>query len=328
MNKTKWSGVTALHRAAAEGHSDVIEYLVKKAGADPSAKTTFGWHTPLHFAARNGKEDACIALIENGATWQVFNKDRETPQHWARTGGHANMGRKLEQVVNQQASRHRKAKVKEMEAMYDEKRRNTEEDRKAEEDEAKRLEDEVRWSEERGAKRRASNAIASDKNQTCSYFCTRRAFSIITAISLVPYPNSFRDSLRSSQLEEQKLANYQRSIDANSSTNTGEDTNDHLHSKDMAQLPVNLPAIEYVKMGRKQVFIYNKLINRNLIVKPKRFGANSEHPSIYVTRNKVSMPGVTDSSIQAVGELSRHFRKTRQTREMRRTTQVRKLENM
>jgi ankyrin repeat protein len=256
VNKTKWSGVTALHRAAAEGHADVIEYLIKKAGADPNAKTTFGWHTPLHFAARNGKSDACLALIECGATWQTFNKDRETPRHWARAGGHANMGRKLEQVVNQQASSHRKAKVKEMETMYEEKRRKAEEDRRFEEEEAKRLENE---------------------------------------------------------LESRKLAEYQRSIEANSSSHTIEETNDHLHSKDTAQLPVNLPAIEYVKMGRRQVFIYNKLINRSVIVKPKRFGASSEHPSLYVTRNKVHMPGVTDTSIQAVGELSRHFRKTRKT---------------
>jgi len=261
VNKTKWSGVTALHRAAAEGHSDVIEYLIKKAGADPNAKTTFGWHTPMHFAARNGKEDACIALIENGANWQVFNKDRETPQNWARAGGNANMGRKLEQVVNQQASRHRKAKVKEMEAMYDEKRKKAEEERKLEEEEANRLEKE---------------------------------------------------------LEEQKQAEYQKTLKNNSISGDHHETNDHLQS-DMAQLPVNLPAIEYVKMGRKQVFIYNKLVNRNKIVNSKRFGAGSEHPSIYVTRNKVNMPGVTDTTIQAVGELSRHFRKTRATREAPRT---------
>ena len=258
VNKTKWSGVTALHRAAAEGHSDVIEYLVKKAGADPNAKTTFGWHTPLHFAARNGKDDSCIALIENGAHWQVFNKDRETPQTWARAGGHANMGRKLEQVVNQQASKHRKAKVKEMEAMYEDKRKKAEEERLEEEEEAKRLENEV---------------------------------------------------------EEQKKADYQRTLRNNSSSAllTGDHHNGHLKS-DMAQLPVNLPAIEYVKMGRKQVFIYNKLVNRSVIVKPKRFGAESEHPSIYVTRNKVNMPGVTNTQIKAVGALSRHFRKTRATR--------------
>jgi hypothetical protein len=117
------------------------------------------------------------------------------------------------------------------------------------------------------------------------------------------------------EVEEQKKADYQRTLRNNSSSAllTGDHHNGHLKS-DMAQLPVNLPAIEYVKMGRKQVFIYNKLVNRSVIVKPKRFGAESEHPSIYVTRNKVNMPGVTNTQIKAVGALSRHFRKTRATR--------------
>jgi len=81
-----------------------------------------------------------------------------------------------------------------------------------------------------------------------------------------------------------------------------------------AQLPVNLPKITYTRRGRKSHFIYNKLINRSVIVDAKRFGAESEAPSVYVTRNKVHMPGVTDNDIKAVGELSRHFRKTRELR--------------
>jgi len=48
--------------------------------------------------------------------------------------------------------------------------------------------EEVRLSEER-----------SDENHTRSYFRTRRAFSVITSIFLTPYPNPFRDLLRSSQ---------------------------------------------------------------------------------------------------------------------------------
>jgi len=47
VNKTKWSGVTCLHRAAGEGHHLVVEYLVKECKMDLDTKTTFGWHTPL-----------------------------------------------------------------------------------------------------------------------------------------------------------------------------------------------------------------------------------------------------------------------------------------
>ena len=49
------------------------------------------------------------------------------------------------------------------------------------------------------AKRQANNAIASGKNHTHTYFCTRRAFSLTSTIILIPYLNPFRDSLRSSQ---------------------------------------------------------------------------------------------------------------------------------
>ena len=260
VNKTKWSGVTALHRAAAEGHSKVVEYLVTKAKCDVNCKTTFGWHTPLHFAARNGREEACMVLIDNGATWQVFNKDRETPQKWARAGGHANMGRKLEQLVNQQASKHRKAKVQEMEKMYKEKRRRQQEEREREEEDERKREEE----------------------------------------------------------EERKQANYKNALEGGgATTNWGDEV--QFNEEDFAQLPVNLPKIEYVRRGRKQVFIYNKLIDRSRIVQKKRYGAESENPSTYVTRNRVNMPGVTDTKIQAVGELSRHFRKTRQTRAKRAT---------
>ncbi|GMI00957.1 hypothetical protein TrVE_jg1741 [Triparma verrucosa] len=262
VNKTKWSGVTALHRAASEGQTDVVEYLIKKAKCDVNAKTTFGWHTPLHFACRSGHEECAMTLIENGASFQIFNKDRETPQHWARAGGHAAMGRKLEQLVNQTASKHRKAKVHEMEAQYAEKRRKAaEEARQEEEEEKKRLEEE----------------------------------------------------------ENQKQVDYQRSLD-NGSKVDAEGEDHQVDPRDIgAQLPVNLPKIEYIKRGRKQVYLYNKLINRSVILQPNRYGAQSSAPSTYVTRNKVNMPGVTDTEIQAVGELSRHFRKTRGTRAARMT---------
>jgi len=51
----------------------------------------------------------------------------------------------------------------------------------------------------RGAKRRASNAISSNKYRVPSYIHTRCASFVNTAIILIPYPNPFRDSLHSSQ---------------------------------------------------------------------------------------------------------------------------------
>jgi len=51
-----------------------------------------------------------------------------------------------------------------------------------------------------GVKRRAGNVRAADESRAGSYVRTRCASSITTEIILVPHPNPFRDSLRSSQL--------------------------------------------------------------------------------------------------------------------------------
>ncbi|GMI63193.1 hypothetical protein ScalyP_jg5200 [Parmales sp. scaly parma] len=122
VNKARWSGITALHRAAGEGQLEVVKYLIKR-GSEINAKTTLGWHTPLHFATKNGHEEVCKFLIGKGATWKIYNKDRETPQTWARAGGYANMGRQLEHMVNTQNTKHRREKVVEMEQQFEEKKR-------------------------------------------------------------------------------------------------------------------------------------------------------------------------------------------------------------
>jgi len=52
---------------------------------------------------------------------------------------------------------------------------------------------------ERGAKRRADNVSVGNENYTGSYLRKRRTPNPTTAIILIPYPNPFHDSLRSSQ---------------------------------------------------------------------------------------------------------------------------------
>jgi len=94
-----------------------------------------------------------------------------------------------------------------------------------------------------------------------------------------------------------------------------------------AQLPVNLPMVTYTRRGRKSHFIYNQLINRSRIVAPRRYGADSDNPSVYVTRNKLAMAGVTDSVIKHVGELSRHMRNTSKTKDVRISAQIEALNN-
>ena len=53
VNRVRWSGITALHRACAEGHIDIVLLLIKR-GANVDHRCTMGWYTPLHLACRYG----------------------------------------------------------------------------------------------------------------------------------------------------------------------------------------------------------------------------------------------------------------------------------
>jgi ankyrin repeat protein len=55
-------GSTPLHSAAANGHLDVVKFLVAQQ-AEVNAKETDGW-TPLHLAARYGYLDIVKFLVE------------------------------------------------------------------------------------------------------------------------------------------------------------------------------------------------------------------------------------------------------------------------
>ncbi len=64
-----YDGRTALHLAAAEGHAEVVAYLLSR-GAPASARDRWG-ATPLHDAVQNGHERAADRLLEQGAKLEV-----------------------------------------------------------------------------------------------------------------------------------------------------------------------------------------------------------------------------------------------------------------
>jgi ankyrin repeat protein len=64
--KEPWRGQTALMWAAAEGHAGVVRELTSR-GADLGARSTVGF-TALLFAARQGKIDTAMALLDAGAS--------------------------------------------------------------------------------------------------------------------------------------------------------------------------------------------------------------------------------------------------------------------
>jgi ankyrin repeat protein len=79
-------GYTPLHRAAANSKLDVVKYLVEK-GADVKAADKYG-DTPLYRAARYGEWDVVKYLVEKGADVKATDKDGDTLLHWTAEDGH------------------------------------------------------------------------------------------------------------------------------------------------------------------------------------------------------------------------------------------------
>ncbi|MGH8616540.1 MAG: ankyrin repeat domain-containing protein [Burkholderiales bacterium] len=88
-------GETLLMVASANGHWRVASLLLLKNKADPDAATRDG-NTALHRAAAGGHSDAVSLLIALGASTQVKNSAGRTPGEVARAGGHEAVAHALE----------------------------------------------------------------------------------------------------------------------------------------------------------------------------------------------------------------------------------------
>ena len=89
------SGETPLYRAAREGHVDVIRALVGDYGADVNGRTESG-ETPLYRAAREGHVDVIRALVgDYGADVNGRTESGETPLYRAAREGHVDVIRAL-----------------------------------------------------------------------------------------------------------------------------------------------------------------------------------------------------------------------------------------
>lgn len=78
INQVRWSGFAALHKAAAQGFTDICEVLIEY-GAEVNMRTTRGWYTPMHLAAGNGYFETAMLLFEKGANMKLPNKAGEDP---------------------------------------------------------------------------------------------------------------------------------------------------------------------------------------------------------------------------------------------------------
>ena len=74
-------GMTALHVAASQGHTKVVEVLLQN-GSDIEAREETG-RTPLHTAAFRAQKQVVQILLEKGAKVNAQTKDGKTPLDWA-----------------------------------------------------------------------------------------------------------------------------------------------------------------------------------------------------------------------------------------------------
>ena len=72
-----WTGWTALHYAAYNGHNEVVKTLIQ-AKCDVNMKNESG-STALHHATSNGHYEVVIILLESGADPDIRMKGGQTP---------------------------------------------------------------------------------------------------------------------------------------------------------------------------------------------------------------------------------------------------------
>ena len=82
VNRRDRYGTTALHRAAREGRSAAVAFLLRR-GADPAARDQTHRRTPLHRAVYYGHVAAARELLAGGAPVDATSADGWTPLHVA-----------------------------------------------------------------------------------------------------------------------------------------------------------------------------------------------------------------------------------------------------
>eukprot|EP01017_Pseudomicrothorax_dubius_P026895 TRINITY_DN3040_c0_g1_i1.p1 TRINITY_DN3040_c0_g1~~TRINITY_DN3040_c0_g1_i1.p1 ORF type:complete len:238 (-),score=84.03 TRINITY_DN3040_c0_g1_i1:89-754(-) len=72
-------GNNALHMAGANGHAEVVKFLITKVRPETINSPNEAGNTPLHWAIINNKKDIVQILVENGADCNLKNSNGERP---------------------------------------------------------------------------------------------------------------------------------------------------------------------------------------------------------------------------------------------------------
>ena len=65
------------NRCAANGHVEVMQFILNQKGCDPNVQTNLG-NTAAHLAALNARTEACKLLVNNGVDLKKKNKSGKT----------------------------------------------------------------------------------------------------------------------------------------------------------------------------------------------------------------------------------------------------------
>ncbi|KAI9187865.1 ankyrin repeat-containing protein [Blastocladiella emersonii ATCC 22665] len=95
LGRANDSGNTALHMASANGHSDIVAYLLEHLLAAHIDAVNAQGNTPLHWCALNGHVEVAQLLIKAGADLAIVNSSQHTPLIEAQDAGHEKMAVEL-----------------------------------------------------------------------------------------------------------------------------------------------------------------------------------------------------------------------------------------
>jgi|EP00802_Teleaulax_amphioxeia_P016325 ankyrin repeat protein len=77
VNEQSLQGHTPLHMCAANGHVEVMQFILNQKGCDANVQTKLG-NTAVHLAALNARAEACKLLINNGVDLKKKNMSGHT----------------------------------------------------------------------------------------------------------------------------------------------------------------------------------------------------------------------------------------------------------
>ena len=96
VNLKDFRGNSALHMACANGHIEMVKYLLDVLHCEINIKNT-SESTPLSWAALNGQKEVVKILLEHNADYEIKNSQGKTPSEVAYDSGNLEIAEMITQ---------------------------------------------------------------------------------------------------------------------------------------------------------------------------------------------------------------------------------------